>query len=98
MDHTNHTRLGAEELTEAVLTGAPVYGPEDQTVGTITHTHGTGPEMSVVMDVGGFLGIGAKPVMIAVRELDLMRDETGEVHGVTRWTKDELKALPEHQH
>lgn len=98
MDHTNHTRLAAEELTEAVLTGAPVYGPEDQTVGTITHTHGTGPEMSVVMDVGGFLGIGAKPVMIAVRELDLMRDETGEVHGVTRWTKDELKAMPEHQH
>ncbi|MFN4130618.1 MAG: PRC-barrel domain containing protein [Paracoccaceae bacterium] len=98
MDHSTHPRLGAEELTEAVLTGAPVYGPEDETVGTITHTHGSGPEMSVIIDVGGFLGIGAKPVQIAVRELDLMRDETGQVHGVTRWTKDELKALPEHHH
>jgi len=49
-----------------------------------------------VIDVGGFLGLGAKPVAVGVTELDFMRDEDGEVHAVTSWTKDELKKLPEH--
>jgi hypothetical protein len=51
-----------------------------------------------VIDVGGFLGIGSKPVAVPVSQLDLMRDEDGNVHAVTGWTKDELKDMPEHQH
>ena len=47
--------------------------------------------------MGGFLGIGSKPVLVAVSDLDMMRDEDGVVHGVTRWTKEDLKALPEHR-
>jgi hypothetical protein len=26
-----------------------------------------------------------------------MRDEDGDVHAVTSWTEDELKAMPEHR-
>lgn len=98
MDHSNHVRLTEDELTDAVLTGATIYGPGDETVGTISHTHGSGAAAKVVIDVGGFLGIGSKPVMVQARELDMMRDETGTVHGVTRWSKDDLKALPKHEH
>jgi hypothetical protein len=98
MDHSNHIRLREDELTEAVLTGAPIYGPGDETVGSIAHTHGSGADAKVVIDVGGFLGIGSKPVMVPARELDLMRAEDGTVHGMTRWTKDDLKALPRHEH
>jgi hypothetical protein len=47
-------------------------------------------------NVGGFLGIGSKPVQVPVSSLDMMRDETGTVHGVTSHTKDQLKDLPEH--
>jgi len=97
MDHTNHTRLTSDEYTEALLDGATVYGPGDETIGTISHTHGTGPDTKVVIDVGGFLGIGAKPVLVSVQELDLMRDENGNVHGLTTWTKDALKAMPKHE-
>lgn len=50
------------------------------------------------MDVGGFLGIGAKPVSLAVSSLNFMRDEAGKVHATTAMTKDELKSLPEHKH
>ena len=50
------------------------------------------------MDVGGFLGIGAKPVALPVSQLDFMRDEDGEVHATTTLTKDQVKALPEHRH
>ncbi|WP_042246166.1 hypothetical protein [Paracoccus sp. PAMC 22219] len=98
MDHANHTRLTHDELTEAVLDGATVYGPGDETVGTVSHTHGMGASAQVVLDVGGFLGIGAKPVLVSATDLDFMRDESGTVHAHTHWTKDDLKALPTHEH
>ncbi|MGV3693418.1 MAG: PRC-barrel domain containing protein [Paracoccus marcusii] len=98
MDHANHTRLTHDELTEAVLDGATVYGPGDETVGSVSHTHGVGASAKVVLDVGGFLGIGAKPVMVPATDLDFMRDESGTVHARTNWTKDDLKALPTHEH
>lgn len=50
-----------------------------------------------MIDVGGFLGIGAKPVAVPAAELDFMRDENGDVHAVTTWTKDQLEAMPEPQ-
>jgi len=97
MDHTNHTRLTSDEYTEAVLNGATVYGPGDEKIGSISHTHGTGADTKVVIDVGGFLGIGAKPVLVSAQELDLMRDESGGVHALTTWTKDALKSMPKHE-
>lgn len=51
----------------------------------------------MVVDVGGFLGIGAKPVAVPMGQLEFMRDEDGDVHAVTTWTKDELEKMPEHQ-
>jgi len=62
----------------------------------VSHIHGAGTNAQVVIDVGGFLGIGAKPAAVPVSELDFMRDEDGEVHALTSWTKDQLKAMLEH--
>ncbi|MET3793232.1 PRC-barrel domain containing protein [Aquamicrobium terrae] len=92
MDHSKHVRLTSSELTPEVLEGATIYGPDDETIGSVSHLHGS----QVVIDVGGFLGIGAKPVAVDARELDFMRDEDGDVHAVTTWTKDQLKEMPEH--
>ncbi len=92
MDHSNHVRLTSGELTPEVLEGATIYGPGDEKIGSVSHLHGS----EVVVDVGGFLGIGAKPVAMNASELDFMRDEDGEVHAVTTWTKDQLKEMPEH--
>lgn len=98
MDHSKHTRLTNTELTPAVIEGATIYGADDHKVGSVSHVHGMGADSQVIIDVGGFLGIGAKPVAVPARELDFMRDEDGEVHAVTTWTKDQLKAMPEHHH
>lgn len=98
MDHSKHVRLSAQELIPSTLEGATIYGPEDEKIGTVAHVHGTGPDTQVVIDVGGFLGIGAKPVAVSAADLDFMRDESGDVHAVTTWTKDQLKAMPEHHH
>ncbi len=96
MDHSQHIRLAATELTPDVLDGATIYGPGDEKIGSVSHLHGTGPTSQVVIDVGGFLGIGAKPVAVAIDQLEFMRDEDGDVHAVTNWTKDQLKDMPEH--
>ncbi|PWL16452.1 photosystem reaction center subunit H [Falsochrobactrum shanghaiense] len=97
MDHTAHIRLTNEELTPANIEGATVYGADDEKVGTVHHVHGAGSGSMVIVDVGGFLGIGAKPVAVPISNLDFMRDENGEVHAVTGWTKNQLKEMPEHR-
>jgi hypothetical protein len=97
MDHNNHVRLATAELTPEILEGATIYGVDDEKVGKLDHLHGIGPGAKAVIDVGGFLGIGAKPVAVNLSDLDWMRDEDGDVHAVTTWTKDSLKDMPEHR-
>lgn len=96
MDHSKHPRLDATELNAANLEGATIYGPDDETIGDVAHLHGTGASTQVVVDAGGFLGIGSKRVALNMARLDFMRDEIGTVHATTDLTKDEVKALPEH--
>lgn len=47
--------------------------------------------------MGGFLGIGAKPVLLGLDQIDMMRDAGGRVLGVTAWTRSQLQDLPEHR-
>ena len=96
MDHSSHERLAATELTQDTLVDATIYGPEDEKIGSVSHLHGTGSAAQVIVDVGGFLGIGAKPVALQVSQLEFMRDEDGDIHAMTSLTKDQVKALPEH--
>ena len=98
MDHSIHTQLVDSELNEANLLDAVVYGTEDEKIGTVSHVHGSGPATQVIVDVGGFLGIGAKPVALTISQLNFMRDDKGDVHATTSWTKDQIKAMPEHHH
>ncbi len=90
-------RLSANELTECMLKRRDDLQPDDSKIGSVSHVHGAGSGMQVVIDVGGFLGIGAKPVSVPVSDLEFMRDEDGGIHAVTTWTKDQLKAMPEHK-
>ena len=98
MDHSTHTPLGEAELTEANLVGAPIYGADDEKVGSISHLHTNTFVAHAIVDVGGFLGIGSKPVSVKLDQLNMMRDANGNIHGMTSWTKDEMRALPEHAH
>lgn len=98
MDHSAHNPLRPEELNASNLEGAKIYGPDDQDIGKVSHLHGTGANSQVIVDVGGFLGLGAKPVALDISRLNFMRDENGKVHATTTMTKDDLKNLPEHHH
>lgn len=98
MDHTTHTPLTLAEQTEANLVGATIYDGNDDKVGTISHLHGTVPSVSVIVDVGGFLGIGTHPVALPMSEISLMRDAGGAVHGVTSRSREAIEAMPAHNH
>ena len=98
MDHSRHTRLAESELNEATLLDMPIYDIDDRRVGTVSHVHGMGRGVQVIVDVGGFLGIGAKPVALSADQLDFMRDSNGDVHALTSWTKEQIKGLPVHRH
>lgn len=98
MDHEHHTRLLMTELDSSMLEGATIYDPMDENVGEISHVHGSGAAMQVSVDVGTFLGMGGKTVLIPISALDVMQDEDGDVHATTSWTKDQIKALPAHDH
>jgi PRC-barrel domain len=97
MHLSKHTKLPGEELTEAVLLDATIYGPDAEEIGSVSHVQGSGPGANVVVDVGGFLGIGAKPVAVSASELNFMRDEVGAVLAFTTWTEEELKEMPEYR-
>lgn len=90
--------MQAAEMNEANLIGAIIYGPQDEKIGTVAHVHGTGTTMQVIVDVGGFLGMGSKPVALDLGQMNFMRDEDASVHAVTSMTKEQVKDLPEHHH
>lgn len=98
MDHSTHTRLADADLTEAAVVDAVVYGPDDIKIGTVSHLHGVGTASRVIVDVGGFLGIGVKPVALMMSQLAFMRDDEGTVHATSTLAKDEISRMPEHHH
>jgi transcriptional regulator with XRE-family HTH domain len=96
--HSQHTRLQDAELAPKILEGAPIYDHHNAEIGKVGHLHGSGPTAQVIIDVGGFLGLGAKPVAVNISQLDFMRDENGHVHALTHLSKHDLEQMPEHSH
>jgi len=86
------------ELSADNLMGTTVYGPDNQTIGSIGDLALTpqGQVDAVIVDVGGFLGIGAKPVAVAMDNLQFMRDSNNRVTLTTQFTQDQLRNAPEY--
>lgn len=78
--------------------GTSVYGPDNKTIGSIGDIALTpqGQVDAVIVDVGGFLGIGAKPVAVAMDNLNFMRDSGGKITLTTQFTQDQLRNAPEY--
>lgn len=74
MDHSNHVRLRDDELTQDVLVGAAVYGPDDTKVGTVDHVHGFGVDVKASwMSAGCWLGSEASCVVTGRSRLHARR-------------------------
>ena len=97
MDRSDYMPIHNREVTADDLEGANVYGPGDEKIGTVSEIHGAGPGLRTVVDVGGFLGIGSKPVAIDRARLNFLEDKSGTVIATTAMTKDQMKELPEYR-
>ncbi|KQT82468.1 PRC-barrel domain-containing protein [Aurantimonas sp. Leaf443] len=88
----------AAELTADNLLGTTVYGPNNENVGDIGDIalSPQGQVDAVIVDVGGFLGIGEKPVAVSMDNLQFMRDSGGKLFLYTQFTQDQLNSAPEY--
>jgi len=83
------------KATSQDLVGTTVYGAEDANLGEISNVVMSGDKVdSVVIDVGGFLGMGEKPVAVGMDNLAFLTDKDGKKYLYTTFTKDQLEAQP----
>jgi sporulation protein YlmC with PRC-barrel domain len=82
--------------TPAELIGLGVYGQNDQPIGTINSLVETpdGEIDAIVIDVGGFLGLGAKPVAVAYENRTFATDSSGGRYLFLNTTREALEAQP----
>jgi sporulation protein YlmC with PRC-barrel domain len=84
-------------LTTEQLIGARVHGPNDEEVGEISEVvlDADGALGQVIIDVGGFLGIGQKPVAIEMNSVQILQATDGETLRVyVPMTQEELEQMP----
>jgi hypothetical protein len=96
---TGYDQADMHSLTTADVESATVYGRDDETVGTISALKvGTdGKITDAVIDVGGFLGMGAHSVQLPFSDLTVLRETDGsDVRVHLGATKEQLKAMPHH--
>jgi len=88
------------ELTADKLQGARVYGPKDEDVGEVNRLilNDNGQVERVVLDVGGFLGMGERQIAVTLDELNIVRTEDGsEFRVYVDANQANLKAQPEYK-
>ncbi len=87
-------------MSEAELVGKRVHGADGSDLGEVSAVtlDGSGQVSGVVIDVGGFLGIGEKPVALSADKIQVITNPSdGSTTLSVSMTEEELKALPEHQ-
>ena len=86
-------------VSSRAFVGAKVYNAAKETVGTVEDIYldAKGAVDTVVVSVGGFLGIGTKNVAVRWSDFKLGRDDKS-LMLTTNWTKDSLKAMPDYKY
>ena len=94
-----YTAVDRATLTAELLTGADVRDTTDASIAEVQDLVLTaeGQVTDVVLDVGGFLGMGARTVAIPMDRLTVAQDSGGSVRLWVDMTKEELEALPEYK-
>jgi sporulation protein YlmC with PRC-barrel domain len=95
VDKSKLTEMPAGEITSEALVGTTVYGANDEMIGEIGDVVLEGEKVdSIIVDVGGFLGVGEKKVAVAMDNLAFMTDADGNKYLYTGFTKEQLNAQP----
>jgi predicted outer membrane protein len=86
------------DISANALKQATVYDADNQRVGSVADVvlARDGRIDAVVLDVGGFLGIGAKPVALAFDDLQFRRDPTNRLYVYSKFTRQQLEQAPKY--
>ena len=95
---TGFTDVDIATISANDLLNATVYSANDENVGSVNDVllSDDGAIDAVVLDIGGFLGIGAKPVAIAFEDLTIRRDQNNNLFVYTSFTRDQLEMAPDY--
>jgi hypothetical protein len=96
IDRSTMQQATPDQLTAETLVGTTVYGANEENIGEIGDVALTpeGQVDAVIVDVGGFLGVGEKQVAIGMDDLNFMADEDGDLYLFTNFTQEQLEAQP----
>jgi len=94
IDRSTLTEMPVADIRAEELVGTKVYGANDANVGEIGDVVITqdGKADAVIIDVGGFLGMGEKEVAVGMDKLAFMTDKDGNKYLYTTFTKEQLEA------
>jgi sporulation protein YlmC with PRC-barrel domain len=96
IDKSQLMEIPTAEIRSEELVGTTVYGANDEDIGEIGDLvlSTDGKVDSVIIDVGGFLGVGEKEVAVGMDNLAFMTDADGDKYLYTTFTKEQLEAQP----
>lgn len=100
VEREGYKRVEATQVSSDTLTGQSVYDPDDQSVGTVDDliVGDNGEITNVIIDFGGFLGIGSSQVSLDFNELTVMSSENGDdVRVYVDATEQQIRDLPQYE-
>lgn len=99
IDKSAMTDVDIAGLRAEELIGARVYGANDADVGEVGDLVLTGDNMveAIIVDVGGFLGIGEKEVALPIGDAQVRRDGDNRLYVFVPYAKAELENTPAYE-
>ena len=84
------------EMSADDLMGSAVYSQDEENLGEIGDVifDAQGAIQAVVVDVGGFLGIGEKPVALEYNAVTVQQNGNGDIRVMVNATQDQLQNAP----
>ncbi|WP_095204138.1 PRC-barrel domain-containing protein [Mesorhizobium carmichaelinearum] len=94
IDKSSLTEMPMDKISTKDFIGTNVYGADDAKVGEIGDVVMTGDKKvdAVIVNMGGFLGMGEKQVAMGLEKLKFMSDKDGNRYLYTNFTKAQLEA------
>ena len=98
IDKSTLKQTASADIRAEELVGTTVYGANDEDVGEIGDVilSQDGKVDSVIVDVGGFLGLGEKEVAVGLDNISFMTDADGNNYLYTNFTKEQLESQAEY--
>lgn len=99
VEREGYTRVDGNEVSTEMLMGKTVYDVNDNSVGSVTDMilDEDGAVTNVIIDFGGFLGIGQSQASLDFDELTIMStDGYSDVRLYVDATKEQIQNLPRH--